>query len=87
MTSADVHLVRRAAEDVGDDLRRRGLVPLALWHRSEGHHDLTEDVKLDGRDLVVAGELQLGVQDHRLPEVVRPGVERRADADPEELAA
>ena len=80
-------VVGRAAEDVGDDLRRRRLVSLSLRDGSERDDDLAEDVELDGRDLVVAGELQLRVEDHRLAEVVRPGVERRADADAEQLAA
>ena len=83
----DVDVVGRAAEDLRDDLRRRRLVSLPLRHRAERHHDLAEDVELDRRDLVVAGELQLRVEDHRLAEVVRSGVERGADADPEELPA
>ena len=35
----DVHLVGRAAEDVGDHLRRRRLVALALRHGPERDHD------------------------------------------------
>jgi hypothetical protein len=54
---------------------------------AERDDDLAEDVELDRRHLVVAGELQVRVQELRLPEVVRPGVERRADPDPSSLAA
>ena len=81
VTGAHVHVVDRALEDVGDDLRRRRLVPLALRRRAERDDDLAEDVELDRRDLVVARELQLRVDHARLAEVVRAGVERRADAD------
>ena len=61
---ADAHVDRvgRAAEDVGDDLRGRRLVALALRRRAERDHDLAEDVELDGRDLAVARELQLRVE-------------------------
>ena len=82
---AHVHLVGRAAEDVGDDLRRRRLVALPLRHRPERDDELAEDVELHRRRLVVPGELQLRVEQRRLAEVVRPGVERRADPDPEQL--
>ena len=82
-----VHDVDVAAEDVGDDLRRRRLVPLSLRRRAERDDDLAEDVELDRRDLVVAGELQVGVDQLRLAEVVRAGVERRADPEAEQLAA
>jgi hypothetical protein len=54
VADADVHVVDRAAEDVGHDLRRGRLVPLSLWRRAERDDDLAEDVELDGRDLVVA---------------------------------
>ncbi len=67
--------------------RGRRLVPLTLGRRSERDDDLAEDVELDGRDLVVARELQVGVDVPRLREVVRPRVERRADPDTEQLAA
>ena len=83
----DVDVVGRDAEDVRDDLRRGRLVALALRRRPERDDDLAEDVELHGRDLVVARELQLRVQERRLAEVVRPGVERRADADAEQLPA
>ena len=84
---ADVDVVGRAPEDVGDHLRRRRLMALPLRHGAERDDDLAEDVELDRRDLVVAGELQLGIQDHRLSEVVRARVERRADPDAEQLPA
>ena len=71
----------------GDDLRGRRLVALALRRRPEGHDHLAEDVELDRRDLVVARELQLGVQELRLAEVVRPRVEGRADPEAEQLPA
>src|SRR3954453_14883455 len=87
MPGAHVYVVHRAAEDVRNDLRSRGLVPLALRRRAEGDDDLAEDVELHGRDLVVPAELQLGVDHPRLAEVVRAGVERRPDADAEQLAA
>ena len=87
VAGAHVHVVDRAAEDVGDDLRRRRLVALPLRRRAERDDDLAEDVELDGRDLVVARELQLRVDHPRLAEVVRARVERRADADAEQLAA
>ena len=80
-------VVGRAAEDVGHDLRGRRLVALALRRRAQRDHDLAEDVELDGRDLVVARELQLRVDVLRLGEVVRARVERRADAEAEQLAA
>ena len=85
----DAHgdVVGRAAEDVGDDLRGRRLVPLPLRRRAERDHDLAEDVELDRRDLVVARELQRRVDVLRLGEVVRARVERRADAEAEQLAA
>ena len=82
-----VDVVGRDAEDVGDDLRRGRLVALALRRRAERDDDLAEDVELDRRHLVVARELQLRVDELRLAEVVRAGVERRADADPEQLPA
>src|SRR5207302_10534223 len=87
VTGAPVDVGDGAVEDLGDDLRGGRLVALALRRRSERDDDLAEDVELDRRDLVVAGELQLGVDEPRLPEVVRARVERRADADAEPLAA
>ena len=84
---AHVHHVDVAVEDVRHDLRRRRLVALALRRRAERDDDLAEDVELDGRDLVVAGELEVGVDQLRLPEVVRARVERGADPEPEQLAA
>ena len=87
VAGAHVHVVDRAVEDVGDDLRRRRLVPLPLRRRAERDDDLAEDVELDRRDLVVARELQLRVDEPRLAEVVRAGVERRADPDAEQLPA
>ena len=76
-----------AVEDVRDDLRRRRLVALALRRRAERDDDLAEDVELDRRDLVVAGELEVGVDQLRLAEVVRARVERGADPEAEQLAA
>ena len=87
MARADVDGVDVAAEDVRDDLRGGRLVALALRRRPERDDDLAEDVELDGRDLVVARELQVGVDQLRLAEVVRAGVEGRADAEAEQLAA
>ena len=81
-----VHDVDVAVEDVGDDLRRRRLVPLPLRRRSEGDDHLAEDVQLDRCDLVVPRELELRVDELRLAEVVRARVERGADAEPEKLA-
>jgi hypothetical protein len=69
-----VHVVDGAPEDVRDNLRGRRLVPLALRRRPERDDDLAEDVELDGRDLVVAGELQVGVDQLRLPKVVRASI-------------
>src|SRR5579862_7383658 len=63
VAGADVHVVDRAPEDVGDDLGRGGLVTLALRRRAEGDDDLAEDVELDGRDLVVPRELQLRIDE------------------------
>src|SRR5204863_1049162 len=83
----NVDVVDGAAEDVGDDLRRRRLVALSLRRRAERDDDLAEDVELDRRDLVVPRELELRVDQPRLAEVVRAGVESGADADAEELAA
>ena len=87
VAAADVHLLGRAAEDVGDHLSGRRLVALALRHRAEGDDDLAEDVELDGCRLVVPRELEIRVQERRLAEVVRPRVERRADPEAEELPA
>ena len=87
MAGADVDRVDVALEDVGDDLRRRRLVALALRRRAERDDDLAEDVELHRRDLVVPRELQLRVDHPRLAEVVRARVERRADPDAEQLAA
>ena len=84
--AAHVHLLGRAAEDVGHDLRRRRLVPLSLRDGAERDDDLAEDVELDRGGFVVARELEVRVQQGRLPEVVRPRVERGADAEAEELA-
>ena len=85
VAGADVDRVGVDAEDVGDDHRRRRLVALALRRRAERDDDLAEDVELHRRDLVVARELELGVDQPRLAEVVRAAVERRAD--PERRAA
>ena len=82
----DVDDVDVAAEDVGDDLSRGRLVTLALRGRPERDDDLAEDVELDRRDLVVPRELKVGIQELGLAEVVRAGVERRADPDAEQLA-
>ena len=87
VAGANVHHVDVALEDVGDDLRGRRLVPLALRRRAERDDDLAEDVELHRRDLVVPRELELGVDHPRLAEVVRSRVERRADPDAEQLAA
>src|SRR4029079_18968485 len=84
--ASDVHLVGRAAEDVRDDLGRRRLVPLHLRYGTERDYDLAEDVELHRRRLVVPRELQLRVEQCRLAEVVRPGIESRADPEPEQLA-
>ena len=84
---AHVHLVDRAADDVGDDLGGRRLVALTLRRRAERDDDLAEDVELHRRHLVVPGELQLGVDQLRLAEVVRARVERRADPEAEQLPA
>ncbi len=62
-------------------------MPLSLRDGAESDDDLAEDVELDHRRLVVARELQLGVEELRLAEVVRAGVERRADPEPEQLAS
>jgi hypothetical protein len=86
VAGAHVDVVDRAVEDVGHDLRRGRLVPLPLRRRAERDDDLAEDVELDRRDLVVARELELGVDEARLAEVVRTRVERRADPDAEQLA-
>jgi hypothetical protein len=58
---AHVHVVDRAAEDVGDHLGGRRLVALPLRRRAQRDDDLAEDVELHGRYLVVARELQLWV--------------------------
>ena len=86
VAGADVDGVGRDAEDVGDELRGGRLVPLALRDRTERDDDLAEDVELDRGHLVVARELELGVEQRRLAEVVRARVERGADADADELS-
>ena len=63
------------------------VVSLALRRRPERDDDLPEDVQLDRGDLVVARELELRVQETRLPEVVGARVEGGADPDADELAA
>src|SRR5207244_6068448 len=55
-------------------------------HGAEGDDDLAEDVELDRRDLVVAAELQIRVQQLRLAEIVRAGIERGANPQAEPLA-
>ena len=77
------HLLGRAAEDVGHDLCRVVSCPCPAARYSSS--TALEDVELHRGCLVVSRELEIGVQEGRLPEVVRPGVERRADPD-EELA-
>ena len=47
VAGADGDVVGRAADDVGDDLRRGRLVPLPLRRRPERDDDLAEDVQLD----------------------------------------
>ena len=84
---AHVDHLDRAVEDRGDDLRGRRLVALTLRRRAERDDDLAEDVELADRDLVVARELQVLVEDLRLAEVVRARVERRADPEAQQLAA
>ena len=83
----DVDVVGADAEDVGGHLRRDRLVPLALRDRAERQDDLAEDVELDRRHLVVPGELQVGIEQLRLAEVVRARIERRADPQAEQLPA
>ena len=50
---------------------RDRLVALPLRHGAEREDDLAEDVELDRRHLVVPRELELGVEERRLAEVVR----------------
>jgi hypothetical protein len=78
-------IVGRDSESIGDDLRCGRLVALSLRNRAERDDDLAEDVELDRRHLVVAGELQVRIQELRLPEVVRARVERRGDPNPSSL--
>ena len=87
VAGTDIHVVGRDLEDLGDYLRCSRLVALALRRRPERDDDLAEDVELDRRDLVVPRELELRVDERRLAEVVRARVERRADADAEQLPA
>src|SRR5207342_1604273 len=72
---------------MSDDLRRGRLVTLPLRDGAERDDDLAEDVELHGGRLVVPGELEVGIQERGLTEVVRPRVERRADPEAEELPA
>ncbi len=78
---AHVHQVRRDVQDVGYDLRDRGLVSLALRHGTNGDDHFAVDVELGIGRLRVAGERRLRVDDLRLPEVIGAGIERGADAD------
>ena len=82
-----VDVVGSHAEHVRDDLRRRRLVTLPLRGGTERHDDLAEQVELHRCRLVVPREGQLRIHEPRLREVVRARVERRADADPDQLAA
>src|SRR4029453_1788347 len=82
----DGDVLRRHTEELGGHLRRDRLSPLPLWNRSEGEDDFAEDVQPDRGHLVVARKLKLRVQERGLAEIVRPGVEGRPDADPDEPA-
>ena len=69
------------AEFVGHHLRRRCFVALAGGCRAEHDDHRAVEIELDGRNLGIAGEREVGIDDARLAEVVGAGIERRADAD------
>src|SRR5208337_723999 len=73
-------------EYVGDDLRGGGFVSLALRTRTDGNNHFAVDIEFAVRALRVTGERRVGVDDLRLAEVVRSGIERGADANPEHAA-
>src|SRR6266404_5754552 len=73
-------------EYVGDNLRRGGFVSLALRTRTDGHNHLAVNIEFAVCALGVAGERRVGVDNLRLAEVVRSGIERSTDANPNHAA-
>ena len=87
VAGGDMDLIGAHAEDVGCDLRSGGLVALPLRAGPDRDRHLAVEIEPDDRRLAVARERQRRVDDPRLTKVVGAGVERRADADADPLAA
>ena len=79
-------MLGRDVQDVGNDLRDRGLVSLTLRNGADGDDDFAVDVELGAGGLRIAGERRLRIDDLRLAEIVGAGIERGADADAEPAA-
>src|SRR6266853_1406456 len=73
-------------EYVGDDLRGGGFVSLALRTRTDGHDHFAVNIEFAVCTLRVARKRRVGVDDLRLAEVVRSGIERGADTDSDHAA-
>src|SRR4051812_31556509 len=84
--SADRDHIRRNFQHVGDNLRSYGFVSLTLRHRPDSDHDFAIDVELHVGGLRVPAKRRMRIDDLCLAEVVRAGVKRSADADPDHAA-
>ena len=72
--------IGRNVQNVGHHLRRGRFVALALRHRAHAHNDFAVNIEFCVGGLGLAGEGRIGVDDARLAEIVRAGIERGADA-------
>src|SRR5208337_2082479 len=68
-------------EHIGDDLRRGSLVSLALRTRPDRHNYFAVDIELAVCALRVTGKRRVGIDDLRLPKIIRSRIKRGADAD------
>jgi hypothetical protein len=64
-------------------LRRRRFVTLSLRHRAHADHDFAVDVQLGDRRLRLPGKRRSRIDDARLSKIVRAGIQRRADSQPD----
>ena len=83
---ADFYHLGRDIQRFGDDLRGDGFVALALRDGAEADYHFAVDIELGERGFRLAGERGVGIDDLRLAEIIRAGIESAADADAEVAA-